>query len=218
MRAQLNGIRQAKNDDVCKECIAHLKAERDNLKIQDRMLRTGEAYLAAAVKLYEENGRIVGYVIGAVGVVVGVLQIVGGASMAMGSATTGNVLGIIAGATLIFHGTSNLLENIDKLSGVVNPGNIAQDVYMGTAEFLGFERKTGMLVYQGMNMLTSVYGMLRPMLKPESWRLYNWLSHDFYRKISTMTRPALAIEVGKSGQNLYTIGKIYNADEKEFSR
>ncbi|WLI78487.1 hypothetical protein Q5705_08100 [Kosakonia sp. H02] len=67
MSAQLNGIRQAKNDDLCKVCITNLKAERDNLKIQDRMLRTGEAYLAAAVKLYEENGKIVGYVIGAVG-------------------------------------------------------------------------------------------------------------------------------------------------------
>ncbi|WLI78488.1 DUF4225 domain-containing protein [Kosakonia sp. H02] len=138
--------------------------------------------------------------------------------MAIGSATTGNVLGVIAGATLIFHGTSNLLENVDKLSGAANPINIAQDAYMGAAEFLGFERKTGMLAYQGMNLVTSVYGIFRPMLKPESWRLYDWLSNDFYRKVSTMTRPALAIEVGKSGQKLYTMGKTYNTNEKQFAR
>lgn len=30
--------------------------------------------------------------------------------MAVGSASTGNVLGVIAGATLIFHGTSNLMD------------------------------------------------------------------------------------------------------------
>lgn len=215
---QLNGIKQAKDDDVCKECMNNLKAERNNLQIQDRMLRTGEAYLTAAVKLYEENGKIVGYAIGAVGIAVGAVQIVSGATMAVGSATTGNVLGVIAGATLVFHGTSNLLENVDKLRGVANPINIAQNAYMGAAEFLGFERKTGMLAYQGMNLVTSVYGIFRPMLKPQSWRLYDWLPTDFYRKVSTMTRPALAIEVGKSGRELYTMGKTYNTDEKEFAR
>ncbi|TFB30405.1 DUF4225 domain-containing protein [Lelliottia nimipressuralis] len=135
INAQRNGIRQASNDDVCKECIANLKAECDNLKIQDRMLRTGEAYLAAAVKFYEENGKIVGYAISVVGIVLGAIQIVGGATMAVGSASTGNVLGVIAGATLIFHGTSNLMENIDKLTGVPNPGNIAKDAYMGLQSF-----------------------------------------------------------------------------------
>lgn len=218
INAQRNDIRQARNDDVCKECIANLKAERDNLKVQDRMLRTGEAYLAAAVNLYEDNGKIVGYVISGVGIVLGGIQIVGGAMMAVGSASTGNILGVIAGATLIFHGTSNLMENIDKLTGVPNPGNIAQNAYMGAAEFLGFERKTGMLAWQGMNMVTSMYGIFRPMLKPESWRLYDWLSTDFYRKVSTMTRPALAIEVGKSAHKIYTMGKTYNTDEQEFVR
>jgi len=182
------------------------------------MLRTGEAYLTAAVKLYEENGKIVGYVIGVVGIVVGAIQVVGGATMAVSSAGTGNVLGVIAGATLIFHGASNIVENVDKLRGVANPRNPAQDAYMGAAEFLGFERKTGMLAYQGVNLVTSVYGIFRPILKPESWRLYDWLPTDFYRKISTMTSPALALEVGKSGHKLYTMGKTYNTDEKEFAR
>lgn len=165
---QLNGIKQAKDDEVCKECINNLKTERNNLQIQDRMLRTGEAYLTAAVKLYEENGKIVGYVIGVVGIVVGAIQVVGGATMAVSSAGTGNVLGVIAGATLIFHGASNIVENVDKLRGVANPRNPAQDAYMGAAEFLGFERKTGMLAYQGVNLVTSVYGIFRPILKPES--------------------------------------------------
>jgi len=215
---QLNGIKQAKDDDVCKECMNNLKAERNNLQIQDRMLRTGEAYLTAAVKLYEDNGKLVGYAISAIGIVVGGLQVVGGAIMAVGSAGTGNILGVVAGATLIFHGTSNLLQNVDKLTGVPNPRNIAQDAYMGAAEFLGFERKTGMLAYQGMNLVTSMYGIFRPILKPESRRLFNWLTTDFYRKVSTMTRPALVLEVGKSGQKLYTMGKTYNTDEKEFAR
>lgn len=215
---QLNGIKQAKDDEVCKECINNLKTERNNLQIQDRMLRTGEAYLTAAVKLYEENGKIAGYVICAIGIVAGGIQLAGGFTMAVGSAATGNVLGVIAGATLIFHGTSNLLENIDKLTGVPNPRNIAQDAYMGAAEFLGFERKTGMLVYQGMNLATSLYGLFRPILKPDSRRLFDWLSTDYYSKISTMTRSALLLEVGKSGHKLYTMGKTYNTDEHEFAR
>ena len=138
--------------------------------------------------------------------------------MAVGSAATGNVLGVIAGATLIFHGTSNLLENIDKLTGVPNPRNIAQDAYMGAAEFRGFDRTTGMLVYQGMNLATSLYGLFRPILTPDSRRLFDWLSTDYYSKISTMTRSALLLEVGKSGHKLYTMGKTYNTDEHEFAR
>lgn len=218
MSAQLNGIRQARSDDVCKECIANLKAERDNLKVQDRMLRTGEAYLAAAVKLYEENGKIVGYAISVVGIVIGGIQMAGGFTMGVGSAATGNVLGVIAGATLFFHGISNLLENVDKLMGVPNPRNIAEDAYMGAAEFLGFERKTGMMAYQTMNLVTSVYGIFRPMMKPDARRLYNWLSTDYYRKVSTMSRAALTIEFGKSANKLYAIGKTYNTDEKQFAR
>ena len=33
-----------------------------------------------------------------------------------------------------------------------------------------------------------------------------------------MTRPALAIEVGKSAHKLYMMGKTYNTDEQEFTR
>lgn len=51
---QLNGIKQTKDDNVCNKCIKNLKAERENLQIQDRMLRTGEAYVVAAVKLYKK--------------------------------------------------------------------------------------------------------------------------------------------------------------------
>lgn len=215
---QLKCIRLATSGDFCFECIANLKTERENLRIQDRMLRTGEAYVAAAVKIYEENGKIVGYVISGIGVIAGVLQVVGGISMAIGSAGTGNIIGIVAGATLIFHGLSNSLQNIDKLTGVKDPENIAQNAYMGTAEFLGFERKTGMIAYQGMNLITSAYGIFRPMVKPEAWRLYDWLPADFYRKISTMSRTALSIEIGKSTYQLYNIGRTYRTDEKEFTR
>lgn len=218
INAQLTGIKQAKDDNVCNECIKNLKAERENLQIQDRMLRTGEAYVVAAVKLYEKNEKIVGYVISGIGVIVGGLQIAGGITMAIGSVGSMNVLGMLAGATLVFHGTSNLLENIDKLVGAEHPRNIAQDAYMGVAQFLGFERKTGMLAYQSMNLATSMYGLFSPMLKPEAWRLYSWLSTDFYRKVSTLSRPALAIEIGKSAQKINEIRKTYKTDSKEFAR
>lgn len=41
---QLKCIRQATRDDFCFECIANLKTERENLRIQDRMLRTYQLY------------------------------------------------------------------------------------------------------------------------------------------------------------------------------
>ncbi|WP_230957763.1 DUF4225 domain-containing protein [Pantoea ananatis] len=46
-RSQLQTIRTATSDDKCQECIQNLKQETQNLKIQDRMLRTGEAVVSS---------------------------------------------------------------------------------------------------------------------------------------------------------------------------
>lgn len=210
--AQMQIIRSAKSEDECKDCVSNLKTERENLLLQDRMLRTGESYIAAAVKFYKKNEKIIGYVITGLQVISAGLQIVGGATIALGSIASGNVIGVVAGVVMVAHGVGNLFENIDKLSGVEHPENIVSNAYMDTAQFLGFDRKYGMLAYQIVDFATSVYGLARFIVKPEKWRLYYWLPGDLTRKISTMTPASMAFEMGKAGKKLYDMDKTYHSD------
>ncbi|CNE00827.1 putative inner membrane protein [Yersinia rohdei] len=69
-----------------------------------------------------------------------------------------------------------------------------QNGYVATAEFLGFDKKAGVLVYNFMSIGLSGYGMARMVLKPESWRLFRYISSDYIRNIKTLGYGNLAIE------------------------
>lgn len=191
---QLNTIRSATSDEQCQECIQNLKKESHNLSIQDRMLRTGQATISSSVKFYHDNEKVIGYVIDGISVVLSGLQIVAGAGVLVGSAATGNVLGVIAGSTLIMNGVGSGIEGIGKLRGVPNPSNPVRDAYEDIAEFFGFDQRLGLLAYQVVDLTTSYYGIFKLTLKPEAWRLYKYLPADYYRKVQTMSKPALAIK------------------------
>lgn len=90
-RLQLHTIRNSTSDDQCQECIQNLKQESQYLKIQDRMLRTGEAVVSSSVQFYHDHEKVIGYVINGIGVVLSGLQIVAGVGLIVGSVTTGNI-------------------------------------------------------------------------------------------------------------------------------
>jgi len=54
-RLQIQTIHHSTSDDKCQECIQNLKQEAQNLKIQYRMLRTGEAVVSSSVKFYHDH-------------------------------------------------------------------------------------------------------------------------------------------------------------------
>lgn len=193
-RRQINVIRNNANDEECQRCIQNIREERDNLLIQDRMLRTGESVVTASIKIYQENEKVVGYIIDGIGVAVSGLQIVAGIGVLATSIPTGNVIGIVAGATLILNGTSSALEGVQKIAGVEKPINFMRDAYENSAEFLGFDPRLGLLAYQFVDLTTSYYGMFKLTLKPDVWRLYRYTAPDFHRKVTTMSRNALAIK------------------------
>lgn len=193
-RLQLHTIRTSTSDDQCQECIQNLKQESQHLKIQDRMLRTGEAVISSSVKFYHDNEKIIGYVIDGIGVVLGTLQLVAGVGVFAGSLVSGNVIGIIAGSALITNGAGAMAESIDKLRGVPNPSNPVKEAYEDSAEFLGFDRRLGLLTYQVVDLTTSYYGIVKLTLKPEAWRLFKYLPTDYYRKVQVMSKPALALK------------------------
>ncbi|WP_158783022.1 DUF4225 domain-containing protein [Pantoea sp. BAV 3049] len=202
--SQIQTIRSAKNDAVCQECLNNLRQERHFLGVQNEMLSTGRAAVSASVKFYHDNEKIIGYVIDGIGVILGGLQIVAGAGVMAASLATGNVIGTVVGVHLILNGTSTLVEKISKLEGNKDAVGFMKNAYMDSAEFFGFDRKLGMLAYQGVDLGTSYYGILKLSLKPKAWRLFHYIPSDYFRKISSMSRPALAIKgvsaAGKIGQ------------------
>jgi hypothetical protein len=214
---QLNAIRTASTDNECQACIQNLKQEHEYLTIQDRMLRSGHAVVSASVQFYHDHEKIIGYIIDGIGVVVGGLQMVAGATLVAGSIATGNVVGVVAGGSLVFNGFGSLTENIQKIAGSTNPSNFARDTYEDVAEFMGFDKRLGLLAYQAVDFTTSYYGVLKLTLKPEAWRLFNYLPSDYYRKVQTMSKPALALKGAGAAKKGIEIGinlKDMNTDPK----
>lgn len=185
--SQINIIRHSSDNKQCQQCIQAIRQERENLLIQDRMLRTGEAMLTASVRFYRENEKVIGYIIDGIGVVLGGMQVIGGFGITASSLMTGNVIGVIAGATLMFHGFGTMAE---KLDGV----NFAEKYYEDASQFLGFSRELGKLSYQVVDLSTSFYGLAKLTLKPEAWRLFYFTGPDFYRKVTAMSKPTMVLK------------------------
>ncbi len=174
------------------------------------MLRTGESVLTASVRIYEENGKYVGYAIDFIGVVISGLQIAGGIGVIASSVPTGNVLGIIVGATLVLNGVSSAAEGIQKLAGEEHPSNFMRDGFQGRPN-------SWALIVKWAYWLINWWISARPTMwhvqtHPDAWRLYRYLAPDFMRQVTTMSRTALAIEgVGatlkgaKIGHTLYQL-------------
>ncbi|MGE9549953.1 DUF4225 domain-containing protein [Erwinia amylovora] len=221
--SQMQTIRVATNDSVCQECLNNIKQERQYLGVQNEMLRTGRAAVSASVKFYHDNEKIIGYVIDGIGVVLGGLQLVVGLGIAASSLMTGNIIGTVVGVNLVLNGASSAYESLQKLQGKNDAEGFMKVAYMDAAEFLGFDRKSGMLAYQAVDLSTSYYGILKLSLKPESWRLFKYLPSDYYRKISTMSRPALIIKGVGAASKIGKMGLTYKEIQdkkitsKEFS-
>lgn len=205
-RRQISVIKNSSSDEECQRCIQNIREERDNLKIQDRMLRTGESVVMASVKLYQENGKIVGYIIDGIGVILAGVQVVAGFGLIASSIPAGNIIGVVAGATLVVNGFSSGLENVQKLAGMDDPKNYVKNAYEDTAQFLGFDQRVGLLAYQLVDLTTSYYGIFKLTLKPDAQRLWRYINTDFYRKASTMSRAALAIKGTGAGMKGLQIG------------
>lgn len=192
--ANMQALNNAKSDNECNLYVDNMRQEQINLEKQDRMLRFGDAVVTASAKFYHDHEKVIGYVIDGIGVVIGGLQIIGGAGLVLSSLPSGNIIGIIAGVNIFANGTASLIENYQKLTGKEKPYNFMRNGYEDVAQFLGFDRRVGTLAYQVTDLSTAYYGILKLTLKPEAWRLFRFLPLDYYRKIATMSKPALAIK------------------------
>ncbi|WP_052018698.1 DUF4225 domain-containing protein [Erwinia mallotivora] len=77
--------------------------------------------------------------------------------------------------------------------------------YIGSAQFLGFDEKVGELAYTSMDLSLSVYGMVRLVMKPQTYRLFHYLSTDYVRGIKDMSRFDLGVEIYNDSLSLKSI-------------
>ena len=206
----LNIIRKAKSDSVCKEAINNINEECMFLEKQGTMLTLERAKVFLTVRM-ERHKKEIGYTIEAIGVVVGGVQFASGIGFAA-KATT--FIGRFIGVHIALNGLDAAAENIFKLKGNSDAVGFMKQGYMGTAEFLGFDRKVGLIAYHSVDMGTSLYGIFKLNLKPDARRLFRFIPEDYYRQINTMSRTALAFKFIGAGNKIRIISGILNDDDR----
>lgn len=193
--AQLSTIRSASAESDCQDCLRNLQEEHKNLSIQDQMLRSGQAALHASVQFIKSD-KVWHWVINGVGIVLSSLQVVAGLGVIATSAATGNVIGVGFGALLTLHGFNGVMESAVNLkTGKDDATGPLKKGYIAGAEFMGFDQKVGEMAYTSMDLALSVYGMARLVLKPQTYRLFHYLSTDYVRGIKDMSRFDLGVEI-----------------------
>ena len=203
--AQLSTIRSASSESDCHECLRNLQEEHKNLSIQDQMLRSGQAALHASVQFIKSD-NVWHWVINGVGIVLSTMQVVAGIGVIVASAATGSIIGVGFGALLSLHGFNGVVESAVNLkTGNDNTVGPLKKIYIAGAEFLGFDQKTGELAYTSMDLALSVYGMARLVIKPQTYRLFHYLSTDYVRGIRDMSRLDLGVEIYNDSLSLKSI-------------
>lgn len=193
--AQLSTIRSSSSEAECQQCITHLQEEHKNLSIQDQMLRSGQAALHASVQ-FVKSDRVWHWIINGAGVVLSGMQVVAGIGVIAASAATGNIIGVGFGALLTLHGFNGVVEGAVNLkTGNDDAVGPLKKVYIAGAEFLGFDQNVGEMAYTTMDLALSVYGMARLVMKPQTYRLFHYLSTDYVRGIKDMSRFDLGVEI-----------------------
>ncbi len=189
---QFAAARRAISDEECIACIKNLRVETENLEEQGRMLRMKTAKLYAKVEFVRENNKIVGYVISAVNVVLS------GAEIALGTTllASANPIGVLAGAILVVDGFNGLSKEFSRqvLHDSTSEG-FAANAAMSTAEFLGFSSKSGLGVYKSISLVANAYSIFGLIRRPGTWRLFRYIPVDYYRKVSTLSRPKLTMKI-----------------------
>lgn len=83
---------------------------------------------------------------------------------------------------------------------------------MSAAEFMGFKREAGLAVYKSASLAANVYGVFGLLRKPGTWRLFHYIPQDFYRNVSSMSRPKLTMKIVGYGLNAKIIFDLLTVD------
>ena len=156
---------------------------------------------AAAVAVNEMEGSGIGaddFIV----VVTDVADGMAGAEIAAGFTLIGTMtpLGVLAGAILVTDGANSISKEVARYAtnNTTSEGLVA-NAAMSTAEFMGFSRENGLGVYKSISLAANAYTIFGLLRRPGTWRLFRYLPTDYYRKVSTLSRPQLTMKIAGYG-------------------
>lgn len=95
---------------------------------------------------------------------------------------------ITAGLTLTIHGINSITENgVSLYTNDPDYKGFASRWYEEGAVALGYTKAHGDLVYAGVDIAFSGFGLFKQALKPDAWRLFRYVNEDFLIGYKTMT-------------------------------
>lgn len=210
IESQIKRITSSQNEKECEQCLFNLREEKKLLEKQETFLLLKSAKLVVSAELVNKLDSL-GYVINGVGIFLGGFQVIAGIGITAVSFTHANVVGTIAGAALILHGLNGIEESVRNIkTGKSDNTGFLKERYMSTAEFMGFDRKIGSLAYSSTDIVLSVYGLSRIVLRPDTWRLFRHIPSDYVRSINNTSAPALMIEGIGDGLSIKSAYDSYN--------
>lgn len=190
------------------QAIQDLKQEKLYLSQQENTLRNNIAQKYAIIEIRKEND-VYTYVLKGIGLVAGAAQFITGVALVTMSSQT--VVGYVAGSALIIHGAGNFEENLTSiLNNDADYKGYLKLGYEHAFEFIGSDKKTANLVYGGVDIALSGYGVFRSVLKPEAWRLFYYIKEDYVKSYKTMGGYALSFEILADGVTLKSTYDAYN--------
>jgi hypothetical protein len=105
----------------------------------------------------------------------------------------------------------NFEENLRAIKNRdVNYRGYLRRGYGLAARTLGYDNNMGDIIYGGVDILSSGYGLLRQVLKPEAWRLFKYINNDFIVGYKQMSGYSLGFEILSDGITLKSIHDGYN--------
>ncbi|OTA19235.1 hypothetical protein Xbed_02632 [Xenorhabdus beddingii] len=204
----VNIAKNTKLPEIKKQAMLDLKKERDNISFQANAVKNNLTKQYAHIEIRRKLD-FNDYMLKAVGIVIGTTQVITGISMA--SSKVSGTVGTLAGAGLVVHGFGSIEENVGAIieNNVFYKGHFRRG-YEYSAELLGFSRTAGSLVYAGVDLTLSGYGLFRSALKPEAWRLFYYINTDYVFGYQLMNGYGLFLEISADLITIKSAYDIYN--------
>ena len=147
-----------------------------------------------------------------IGMIAGALQFAAGAGICYGSI---GALCVVPGVPLMAHGANNVYEggrNLwERRSDTQGP---VRKVYHQVAKAMGGGEFEGNMAYGGGDLLMSVYGATRLVLKPDSWRLFRYVRSDYQRGYVEASKFTLAFDAFADGVTMDNLTRDIKNNEQ----
>lgn len=212
----INGDYSASNKKLA---VDYLNKEKNNLNHQEFLLKYNKVIIGVsiAIEFTKDLTKVpLYYVVKAVGVYAGMAQVEAGFALVGGSYLTGPgaVIGNTAGVALIIHGVGAIEENILSIkNGDPNYKGHVRRGYEKGAVMLGLTSEQGDIIYGGVDLILSGYGLFRNVIKSESYRLFKWINTDTVIGFKDMKGPALTMEMLIDGLTINSTYDVISSHE-----